>query len=254
MHFDSKLAECVPPHAASVLEVGCGDRFLAARLSQRVPHVVAVDIDRPVLQRAKQRFAGIPVAWTHGDILEASERLGSFDAVVSNATLHRLPDTRVALRCMRGRASTGYSRQPRRAHALDIAVSRPTIRVTEFSHCSMRRRGRPAAPWNSCLPLLLTTFRFASASIPGSAKNGVRSGAVLRYTPVRGSAHLRARPRCWPVARFATCPPAQAFALKVLGHNNSKAFPKRSRSIGSAQARRAGVPSGSASRGPSAAR
>jgi len=32
------------------------DRFLAARLSKRLPNVVAVDIDEPVLERAKQRF------------------------------------------------------------------------------------------------------------------------------------------------------------------------------------------------------
>jgi protein-L-isoaspartate O-methyltransferase len=56
IHYDAKLDECVPPYAASVLDVGCGDGFLAARLSQRVPRVVAVDIDEPVLERAKQRF------------------------------------------------------------------------------------------------------------------------------------------------------------------------------------------------------
>jgi SAM-dependent methyltransferase len=55
----------------------------------------------------KQRFPGAQVAWTHGDFLEASERLGSFDAAVSNATLHDLPDTRVALRRMRERVRPG---------------------------------------------------------------------------------------------------------------------------------------------------
>jgi protein-L-isoaspartate O-methyltransferase len=95
IHYDGKLDKCVPPHASSVLEVGCGDGFLAARLSQRIPHVIAVDIDHPVVERAMQRF---PTAWAQWDILEASEQLGSFDAVVSNATVHHLPDTRVALR------------------------------------------------------------------------------------------------------------------------------------------------------------
>jgi SAM-dependent methyltransferase len=80
MHYDGKPDPCVPARAASVLEVGCGDGFLAARLSQRVPRVVAVDIDQPVPERAKQRFPGAQVAWTHGDFLAASERLGSFMA------------------------------------------------------------------------------------------------------------------------------------------------------------------------------
>jgi 2-polyprenyl-3-methyl-5-hydroxy-6-metoxy-1,4-benzoquinol methylase len=107
IYYDGKLDRCIPADAASVLEVGCGDVFLAARLSQRVPHVVAVDIDRPVLERAKQRLPVAKVTWTHADILETSERLGSFDAVVSNATLHHLSDTRAALRCMRGLVRPG---------------------------------------------------------------------------------------------------------------------------------------------------
>jgi hypothetical protein len=60
IHYDGKLDACVPTH-------------------------IAVDIGRPVLQRAKHRFPGAQVVWTHGDFLAASERLGSFDAVVSNA-------------------------------------------------------------------------------------------------------------------------------------------------------------------------
>jgi SAM-dependent methyltransferase len=80
IHYDGKPDACVPARAASVLEVGCGDGFLAARLSQRVPRVVAVDIDQPVPERAKQCFPGAQVAWTHGDFLAASERLGSFMA------------------------------------------------------------------------------------------------------------------------------------------------------------------------------
>lgn len=101
IHYDGKLDKCVPPDAASVLDVGCGDGFLAARLSQRIPRVVAVDIDQPVLERATQRFPSAPVQWRHGDILAIADELGDFDAVVSNATLHHLPDTRAALACWR---------------------------------------------------------------------------------------------------------------------------------------------------------
>jgi 2-polyprenyl-3-methyl-5-hydroxy-6-metoxy-1,4-benzoquinol methylase len=107
IHYDGKLDRCVPPHAASVLEVGCGDGFLAARLSQRIPHVVAVDIDQPVLERAKQRFPSAPVRWRCGDILDIADELGDFDAVVSNATLHHLPDTRAALACLRSLVRPG---------------------------------------------------------------------------------------------------------------------------------------------------
>jgi len=107
IHYDGKLDRCIPPQAESVLEVGCGDGFLAARLSQRIPHVVAVDVDKPVLQRAQQRFPDAPVTWRHGDILAIADALGDFDAVVSNATLHHLPDIRSALVCLRGLVAPG---------------------------------------------------------------------------------------------------------------------------------------------------
>jgi len=85
IHYDGRLDDCEPPRAPSVLEVGCGDGFLAARLSIRLPNVVAVDIDEPVLERAKQRFPTAPVKWLCGDILAMADELGDFDAVVTFA-------------------------------------------------------------------------------------------------------------------------------------------------------------------------
>lgn len=56
IHYDGRLDACVPASATSVLDVGCGDGFLAARLARRVPLVVAIDVDAPVLDRARARF------------------------------------------------------------------------------------------------------------------------------------------------------------------------------------------------------
>jgi SAM-dependent methyltransferase len=107
IHYDGKLDASVSPDAVSALEVGCGDGFLAARLSKRIPDVVAVDADAPVLERARQRFPSVAVKWRCGDILVIAGELGRFDAVVSNATLHHLPDTRAALACLRGLVGPG---------------------------------------------------------------------------------------------------------------------------------------------------
>jgi SAM-dependent methyltransferase len=98
IHYDARLAGCVPASAASVLDVGCGDGFLAVRLAHRVPIVVAIDIDAPVLTRARARFPDAPVIWCNGDVLTHPLELEPFDAVVSNAALHHLPDARAALR------------------------------------------------------------------------------------------------------------------------------------------------------------
>jgi 2-polyprenyl-3-methyl-5-hydroxy-6-metoxy-1,4-benzoquinol methylase len=98
IHYDGRLDACVPASAASVLDVGCGDGFLAARLARRVPLVVAIDADAPVLGRARARFPDARVTWCHGDVLSHPLGQQSFDAVVSNAALHHLPDARAALR------------------------------------------------------------------------------------------------------------------------------------------------------------
>ncbi|RIQ37414.1 class I SAM-dependent methyltransferase [Jiangella rhizosphaerae] len=108
IHYDARLAACVPPGAGPVLDVGCGDGFLAARLAggfapadggaAPARRVVALDADAPVLERARARFPDAAVDWRHGDVLTYPFQLGSFDAVVSNATLHHLPDAAAALR------------------------------------------------------------------------------------------------------------------------------------------------------------
>lgn len=100
IHYNGLVDGLVPTGAQQVLDVGCGDGFLAARLAGRIPRVVALDIDEPVLQRAATRFHRASVRWTHGDLMSAE--LPHFDAVVSNAALHHLGDTRAALARLSG--------------------------------------------------------------------------------------------------------------------------------------------------------
>lgn len=95
IHYDALLESGVPRDAQRVLDVGCGDGFLAARLARRIPEVTALDVDVPVLHRAQARFATAAVQWMHGDVMTAD--LPGFDAVVSNAALHHLGDTGPAL-------------------------------------------------------------------------------------------------------------------------------------------------------------
>lgn len=102
IHYDGLLDAQVPSGARRVLDVGCGDGFLAARLAQRVPDVTAVDIDAAVLQRAQARFADEQIRWVHGDVMTAGLPHVEFDAVVSNAALHHLEDTDAALNRLAG--------------------------------------------------------------------------------------------------------------------------------------------------------
>jgi 2-polyprenyl-3-methyl-5-hydroxy-6-metoxy-1,4-benzoquinol methylase len=183
IHYDGKLDKCVPPQASSVLEVGCGDGFLAARLSRRVPRVVAVDVDEPVLQRAKQRFPAAPVAWRHGDIL-AMEGMGTFDAVVSNATLHHLPDTRAALACLRGLLMPGGTL------AL-VTFARPGWRHLPWALTTLVLRGiaiRLRGKWEHSAPTVwpprftvAQLTRDVRAELPGARVSLLPLGRVFIY-------------------------------------------------------------------------
>jgi 2-polyprenyl-3-methyl-5-hydroxy-6-metoxy-1,4-benzoquinol methylase len=107
IHYDALLDSKVPDGARRVLDVGCGDGFLAARLARRIPDVTAVELDAPVLKRAQVRFAGAPIHWVHGDVMTAEFPDAGFDAVVSNATLHHIEDTRAALVRLAGLLAPG---------------------------------------------------------------------------------------------------------------------------------------------------
>lgn len=107
IHYDGLLDTKVPPGARRVLDVGCGDGFLAARLAERIPDVTALDADAPVLHRAQDRFAGMPIRWVRGDVMTAALPEADFDAVVSNAALHHVDDTRAALRRLAGLVAPG---------------------------------------------------------------------------------------------------------------------------------------------------
>lgn len=101
IHYDQRLAALASP-GDRVLDVGCGDGFLAARLADRGCRVLGLDADAEVLDRARARWPASGVTWVCGDVLaridDPSHAVeGRFDAVLSNATLHHLSDTSAAL-------------------------------------------------------------------------------------------------------------------------------------------------------------
>ncbi|OBK25210.1 SAM-dependent methyltransferase [Mycobacterium asiaticum] len=105
IHYNALVDAQVQTDARNALDVGCGDGFLAVRLAQRIPDVTALDVDGPVLERAVSRFPDAKVQWMHGDVMTAE--LPQFDAVVSNAALHHVDDTRAALARLAGLVAPG---------------------------------------------------------------------------------------------------------------------------------------------------
>lgn len=96
IHHDRLLARLAAP-GSRVLDVGCGDGLLSARLADAGCHVVALDADAGVLARARKRWTGRSLTWIHGDLMTYPLAADGFDAVLSNATLHHLSDTAAAL-------------------------------------------------------------------------------------------------------------------------------------------------------------
>lgn len=101
IHHDEVLARLAPP-GSRVLDVGCGDGFLAARLTENGCRPVALDADAAVLGRARRRWAGRDIEWVHADLLTYARSREEFDVVLANAMVHHLPDTREALEAMAG--------------------------------------------------------------------------------------------------------------------------------------------------------
>ncbi|OBG23814.1 bifunctional 2-polyprenyl-6-hydroxyphenol methylase/3-demethylubiquinol 3-O-methyltransferase UbiG [Mycobacterium sp. 852002-51057_SCH5723018] len=133
IHYDALLQSMVPSGAGRALDVGCGDGFLAARLTQRVPDVTALDLDASVLQRAQERFDTAPVRWVHGDVMTADLPRASFDAVLSNATLHHIDNTGAALERL-----------------ADLVRAAGTLGVVAFVKPSLRNALWHSASWTAC--------------------------------------------------------------------------------------------------------
>jgi tRNA (cmo5U34)-methyltransferase len=94
---ETVLLELVPERVERVLDLGCGDGRLLALVLEARPGAggVAVDFSPPMLERAKQRFAGLPeVELREHDLADPLPDLGYFDLVVSSLAIHHLEDPR----------------------------------------------------------------------------------------------------------------------------------------------------------------
>jgi SAM-dependent methyltransferase len=119
---------------------------------RRIPDVTAVDVDAPVLKRAQDRFAAAPVRWLQGDVMTVD--LAGFDAVVSNAVLHHLPDTGAALQ-----------------RFADLPSPGGTLAIVTFVRPSLGKGPWHLASWVACAVGLCTPH------FPVPASGGCSTGA-----------------------------------------------------------------------------
>jgi len=95
---EAVLVEALPSEPRRLLDLGCGDGRLAALVMQARPSVtqlVAVDVSPPMLERARERFAGDRrVEVRTWDLAEPLGPLGKHDVIVSGFAIHHLEDER----------------------------------------------------------------------------------------------------------------------------------------------------------------
>jgi len=87
--FHGELVAAAARHGGDVLDVGCGEGLLLARLAPVSRTVTGIDPDPAAVARARKR--GIPDGELHVTGLEGFDPGRRFDLVTVVATLHHLP-------------------------------------------------------------------------------------------------------------------------------------------------------------------
>lgn len=123
-----------------VLDVGCGDGLLAARLAPVSRSVTAIDPDSAAVERARRRLAGHPAVTVQpADFLQYDPGDRRFDLVTFVASLHHMP-LRPALR-----------------RARDLLRPGGTVAVVGLA---ANRTGRDLAWSAMCLPVVKVASRW----------------------------------------------------------------------------------------------
>ena len=180
--YDGLLDRLVPDGVALVLDVGCGDGLLSARLARRVPSVVGLDADAAVLRRARSRFPQARVEWVVGDVMTHPLAPATYDAVVSNACLHHLPGAAAALTRLGGLVAPG-GRLAVVTFVRTWAIDLPWQALAWVARAAaVRLRGNWEHSAPHCLPppdTLASLTRAAHERLPGSRTRRLLYGRVL---------------------------------------------------------------------------
>jgi 2-polyprenyl-3-methyl-5-hydroxy-6-metoxy-1,4-benzoquinol methylase len=94
IHYHRVVLSALHRDCGHALDVGCGEGLLTVELARVAKRVTGIDCDAPTLALAARDAAAPNVEYVLGDFLSHPFERGSFDAVVSVATLHHVDAAR----------------------------------------------------------------------------------------------------------------------------------------------------------------
>lgn len=106
LHYHRIILDSLPPRPARVLDVGCGEGSLVRELSARCGQVTGIDSDQPSIELAREHTSEQNADFVLADFLTESLGEGTFDGVVSVATIHHM-QLELALARMRDLTAPG---------------------------------------------------------------------------------------------------------------------------------------------------
>lgn len=89
IHYHGLLVGIIPA-GGRVIDVGCGEGLLTRQVAPSARSVLGVDLDEASIELARGTTAASNIDYLCADVMRYPFEAGSFDAVVSVATLHHL--------------------------------------------------------------------------------------------------------------------------------------------------------------------
>lgn len=90
-HYYNFLLRKIGKRYGRSLEIGCGSGEFCKLLALRSNQVIGVDLSSRMIEKAKKNTSISNISFINRDITECNFEKGSFDCIVSIATMHHLP-------------------------------------------------------------------------------------------------------------------------------------------------------------------
>ena len=90
-HYYKFLLRRIGKRRSNSLEIGCGSGEFCKLLALQSERVIGIDLSPKMIEKARENASNSSISFINRDITECNYAKGSFDCIVSIATMHHLP-------------------------------------------------------------------------------------------------------------------------------------------------------------------